>query len=302
MLTIAHYILNKHAREVVSKEDHLHVPGFRRSADVVREFTLVRQTILPKVWLSQCPAPDYASHFDSPLARLPESEPVFARDWRSRGGTERGYHSWTIAIYLLATNFTLFSSMKLHWGLEIMQESGRNLVHCTRATYLRASAAFDGKVDVDGTCVVDRRVKLPRSKQTTLSGRSVVDKALVAGSKDRANRGCARTFPSGDAKALDDFVLRHASKEVTVNANKCSDHEVPVRYGKVCYKAGEHVCEQIKAQEIESVWSMSMCALKCTLHKFSLKRLNCGVTEIVGETLRYRDLTADNGLISGAQF
>ena len=80
--------------------------------------------------------------------------------------------------------------------------------------------------------------------------------------------------------------------------NERSYLRMNVRHGKVCYKASEYV----RAQETESFWSMLRYALKRTLHNnFLPTHLNCYFMETVGKLLRYHDLTANDGLVSGAK-
>ena len=91
----------------------------------------------------------------------------------------------------------------------------------------------------------------------------------------------------------------------------------------VDHSAGEYVDGQVHTNGIESFWSMLKRAYKGTFHKLSAKHLQRYVNEfagrhniremdtirqmeevvarMVGRRLMYRDLTADNGLSSGAR-
>lgn len=182
-----------------------------------------------------------------------------------------------------------------------MDESEWQLAHPIRESYLRESAMFDGSVDVDGTYVGDRRTEMPKSERKTLRG---MDKVVVAGLKDQMNRVRTKTVSSNDPKTLDGVALQPAANWAAVYMDECNYRRISVDHETGCYKASEYVREQTHVQEIESFWSIPRRAHKCTLHNFSPKQpkhLNCNVAEFAGKPLRYRDLTADNGLASGAQ-
>ena len=242
-------------------------------------------------------------------------------------GTNLGYQTWAIAIYLHLTSLKSVSSMKLHRDLHITQKSAWHLAHRLREAFGSGRGAFSGPVEADETYMGGRRKNMSKAKRSTLNGRGTVGKSVVVGVKDRAtNEVRAQVVPSPDAPTLQGFVREYAREgamiytdEATAYAGLAGDFD----HAAVNHSTGEYVRDQAHTNGIESFWSMLKRAHKGTFHKISPKHLDRYVTEfagrhnvreadtlaqmdgiatgMAGKRLRYRDLIADNGLDSGAR-
>ena len=126
-------------------------------------------------------------------------------------GSNLGFQTWAIAIYLSLTSLKSVSSMKLHRDLNITQKSAWHLAHRLREAFVSGRGAFVGPVEADETYMGGRRKNMSRSKRKTLTGRGTVGKTIVAGMKDRAtNEVRAQVVSSTDAATLQSFVRDHA--------------------------------------------------------------------------------------------
>ncbi len=245
-------------------------------------------------------------------------------------GSKLGYQTWAVAIYLAMTGLKGVSSMKLHRDLEITQKSAWHLAHRIRKAIEGGDAPmFAGLAEADETYIGGKRANMSsaRRKELAGSGRGAVDKAVVAGVKDReTNRVAARRMEETDTTALQGFVrAHHVEPGVTLytdEAKACAgmpeyDHEA------VKHSAREFVRGMASTNGMESFWAMLKRGYQGTYHKFSEKHLDRYVGEFaerhnireadtedqmalvvrqtVGCRLRYADLIADNGLPSGAR-
>ena len=70
-------------------------------------------------------------------------------------GSNLGFQTWVLALYLLSTGIKGTSSMKLHRDLDITQKSAWHLAHRIRETWDTATdgGRFEGPVEVDETFV-----------------------------------------------------------------------------------------------------------------------------------------------------
>ena len=158
------------------------------------------------------------------------------------------------------------------------------------------------------------------------AGRGTTGKVAVIGAKDReTNNVKAQVIVSTNKASLQDFVLNHAAKDAQVfTDDHASYKDMPdVKYDTVNHSAGEYVCGIVHTNGIESFWAMLKRGYKGTFHKMSPKHLARYVLEfsgrrnirpldteaqmqamvqgMEGKRLKYSDLTADNGLESGAR-
>ena len=216
--------------------------------------------------------------------------------------------------------------MKLHRELGISQKAAWFMLHRLRLAFDAETGPFTGPVEVDETHIGGKRKNKPLAKRKELKGRGAVDMTTVAGAKDReTNRIAARVVADTDAPTLQGFVREHAAPGATVYTDEAAaykgmsefDHET-VNHG-----FGEYVREMASTNGIESFWAMVKRGHQGIYHKFSPKHLDRYVTEfagrhndreadtvdqmagivagMAGKRLRYSDLTADNGLDSGAR-
>ena len=237
---------------------------------------------------------------------------------------------WAIAIYLCLTSLKSVSSMKLHRDLSISQKAAWFMLHRIREAWMPKAGddePFDGPVEVDETFVGGKRKNMSNAKRKELSGtgRGSVGKTAVVGAKDRAsNQVSARVVESVDKTTLHGFVIEHTASGATVYTDEASIYEgMPFVHEAVKHSVAEYVRGQVHTNGMESFWSMLKRAHTGTFHKMSPKHLNRYVQEfagkhnlresgtldqmrevvsrLMGRTLTYDRLIADNGLSSGAR-
>ncbi len=238
-----------------------------------------------------------------------------------------GYRDWAIAIYLLTTNLKGVSAMKLHRDLEIAYTSAWHLAHRLRAAFAGGDTPmFHGPAEADETYFGGKRKNMSNAKRKELTGRGTVGKAAVAGVKDReTNRVAARRMEATDASALQTFVRDHVEPGATLYTDEAAAYRGMSEYTHeaVNHSVKEFVRGMATTNGMESFWAMLKRGYQGTYHKFSEKHLDRYVGEFagrhnireadtedqmaivarqtVGKRLRYKDLTADNGLPSGAR-
>ena len=240
-------------------------------------------------------------------------------------GSKLGFQTWILATWLLSTNLKSVSSMKLHRDLNINQRSAWFLAHRLRVALSQRGGLFSGPVEVDETYFGGVRKNMPKSKRKNLEGRGAVGKTAVVGAKDReSNRVSARVVEKTDAETLQGFVAEHAEPQARVFTDDASAYDgLPFNHETVTHSLSEYVRGDVHTNGIESLWSMMKRAHKGTFHKLSPKHLDRYVQEFAarhnlrehdtvaimgsvadgmgGKRLRYDELIADNGLVSGAR-
>ena len=242
-------------------------------------------------------------------------------------GSNLDYQTWAVAIYLHLTSLKSVSSMKLHRDLNITQKTAWHLAHRLREAFDQKGGAFGGPVEADETYMGGRRRNMQKAKRRNMNGRGTAGKSVVVGVKNRGtNEVRAKVVPSTDAPTLQGFVREHTEPGAMVYTDEAKAYRGLARdYGHeaVNHGVGEYVRGQAHTQGIESLWSMLKRAHKGTFHKISPKHLDRYVAEfagrhnvrdadtldqmagfafgMAGKRLRYADLTADNGLDSGAR-
>lgn len=244
-------------------------------------------------------------------------------------GSKLPYRVWAIAIYLYATNLKGVSSMKLHRELGISQKAAWFLLHRLRKTAETGQGLFSGPVEVDETYMGGKRANMSNAKRKQLAdegaGRGLVGKVAVVGAKDRATKQvAARVVENTDKPTLQGFVIDHAAPDATVYTDEASAYEgMPFEHGAVKHSVKEFVRGQIHTNGMESFWSMLKRGYIGIYHKMSPKHLDRYVTEfagrhnererdtvdqmgeivngMIGKRLTYEQLTAANGLPSGAR-
>ena len=186
---------------------------------------------------------------------------------------------------------------------------------------------FTGPVEADETYFGGKRKNMSNARRKELAGtgRGAVGKVAVVGVKDRATKKVrAKVTEKLDAPALQGFVVEHTAPGATVNTDDASAYEgLPFHHETVKHSVSEYVRDMAHTNDVESFWSMLKRAHKGTFHKMSPKHLSRYVTEFEGKhnlresdtaeqlatiaqrmdgkRLRYADLTAPNGLDSGAR-
>ncbi len=174
-------------------------------------------------------------------------------------GSNLGLQKWAIAIYLSTTNLKGVSSMKLHRDLGITQKSAWHMAHRIRETWRDNAGLFSGPVEVDETYMGGKRKNMPKSKREKLEGRGIVDKAIVAGVKDRdTNKIKASVVESTDESTLQGFIQRHLKDGAKVYTDDHTSYQSMQGFDheSVKHSVGEYVKKQAHTNGVESFWAM----------------------------------------------
>ena len=232
---------------------------------------------------------------------------------------------WAFAIYLEMSNLKGISSMKLHRDIKVTQKTAWFMLHRIKEAWGQEyKALFAGPVEVDETFFGGREANKHAKKKQRL-GRGGVGKSVIVGAKDRAtNEVRAEVVEGTDAKTLQGFVADHAAPGATVYTDEAAAYKgMPFKHESVRHSTGEYVREMAHTNGMESFWATLKRAHKGVYHKISVKHLESYVRQfagkhnareadtitqmqtvvagMVGKRLMYRDLTANNGLASGAR-
>ena len=232
---------------------------------------------------------------------------------------------WAFAIYLEMSSLKGVSSMKLHRDLKVTQKTAWFMLHRIRGAWgQEREGLFAGPVEVDETYMGGRERNKHAHKKQRL-GRGGVGKSVIVGAKDRAtNEVRAEVVEGTDAETLQGFVADHAAPGATVYTDEAAAYKgMPFKHESVRHSTGEYVKEMAHTNGMESFWATLKRAHKGVYHKMSAKHLDSYVSQfagkhnarendtitqmrdvvagMVGKRLMYRDLTASNGLASGAR-
>ena len=241
-------------------------------------------------------------------------------------GSNLKYRAWAIGIYLFTTNLKGVSSMKLHRELGISQKAAWFMLHRLRLALEAETGPFAGPVEADETFIGGKRHNMSKSKRAQPARRGGADKAIIAGVKDRAsNKIAARHVPDTSGETLKGFVRENAAPDAMIFTDENVSYKGLPRHETVRHTRDEYVNPWTGAstQGIESFWAMFKRGYQGCYHKMSPKHLDRYVAEfsgrhnardadtidqmtgivegMAGKRLRYEDLTADNGLDSGAR-
>ena len=206
-----------------------------------------------------------------------------------------GCLTWLVAMYLLAVGLKGQSSLRLHRDLGVCQKTAWYLAHRIRRTYGDRLPQFSGPVEVDETFIGGKRRNMPKAKREALSGRGTVDKAIVAGAKNRGTgEVVAAVVPNTENLTLRTFVrdVAEPGSQVFTDSAAAYQRMPEFRHEAVNHGIGEYVRGQAHTNGIESFWSMLKRGYIGTYHHMSRKHLGRYVAEFSGRhNLRDADTT-----------
>lgn len=237
-----------------------------------------------------------------------------------------GLQTWAIAIYMMSTSLKGISSMKAYRELGITQKTAWYLTQRIREGFFGDAGNMAGPVEVDETYMGGKRRNMSNAKRKALAGtgRGSVGKTTVVGAKDRATkRVAAKVVEDTKAKTLQGFVTDHVRPGAKVYTDDSTSYVSMENHESVKHTIQEFVRGDVHTNGVESLWSMLKRGYVGTYHKMSPKHMSRYVQEFAGrqnirefdtltqmeliaqgldgKLLHYRDLTADNGLPSGAR-
>lgn len=244
-------------------------------------------------------------------------------------GSNLDYQTWAIAAYLVLTDLTGVSSMKLHRDLEITQKSAWHLAHRIREAFGPGASMFGaGPVEADETWIGGKRRNMSNAKRRAMRGAGpAAGKAVVVGAKDReTKRVSARMIENADGPTLQGFIREQVEPGATVYTDESKSYTGLGRdydHHAVNHSVREYVRGQVHTNGMESFWATLKRGYQGTYRKMSPKHLDRYVSEFSGrhnvrdedtidqmtgmvasmerKRLRYSDLIEDNGLDSGAR-
>jgi transposase-like protein len=232
-------------------------------------------------------------------------------------GSNLGYQTWAIAIYLVTTNLKGVSAMKLHRDLAISYPTAWHLLHRIRAALDDGSWPMDGPIEVDETYVGGKEANKHEAQRAREQGRAP-EKVAVVGAKDRETGHVqARVVGVAHGPVLRAFVREHARPGAWLYSDGHAAYtplDGEYQHRAVQHSAGTYVIERTHTNGIEAFWSMLKRGLVGTYHQVSAKHLQRYVDEFAGrhnlrdadtrdqmaaiakglrgKRLRYADLTA----------
>ena len=240
-------------------------------------------------------------------------------------GSNLKYRAWAVGIYLFTTNIKGVSSMRLHRELGISQKAAWFMLHRLRLAFDAETTPFDGPVEADETYMGGKLKNMHGKQRRAARQKPDLGKTIVAGVKDRpSKRVSVRVVESTEAATLHPFVTERTTEDATVYTDEGKGYSgLPRERETVKHSAGEYVKGDASTNGMESFWAMLKRGHVGTYHKMSPKHMGRYVTEfagrhndreadtvdqmkgivagMAGKRLTYIDLTADNGLSSGAR-
>lgn len=238
---------------------------------------------------------------------------------------------WVYAIYLHLTSLKGVSSMKLHREINVTQKTAWFMLQRIRKAFDRDdddfNPPFEGPVEADEVYIGGKRKNMHASKRKQLEGRGAVGKAAVAGVKDReTGKVIVKHVEATDMPTLATFVAKQTKPGAFVFTDEAKAYRILrlfFRHRAVNHGAGECVRGDAHCRGIEAFWSMFKRGFQGTYHKMSPKHLHRYIAEfsgrhnirerdtlaqmadvaagMIGKSLPYAALIADNGLASGAR-
>ena len=189
-------------------------------------------------------------------------------------GSNLGFQTWAMAIYLFNTSLKGVSSMKLHRDLGVTQKTAWHLAHRIRETWQdNTDAPFCGPVEADETYVGGKLKNMHAKKRREARQKPDLGKTIVAGVKDRpSKRVSARVVESTEAATLHPFVTERTTEDATVYTDEGKGYSgLPRERETVKHSAGEYVKGDASTNGMEGFWSMVKRGYQGTYHHWSPK-------------------------------
>ena len=209
-------------------------------------------------------------------------------------GSNLGYQTWAIALFLMTTGLKGTSSMKLHRDLKITQKSAWHLAHRIRETWKDETGnPFSGPAEIDEAYFGGREANKHKHKKLN-AGRGVVGKTAVVGVRDRdTNDVRAAVVPDTKAATLQGFAKKTIDKDATMYSDDAAAYENfdhVARHESVRHSIGEYVRGMAHVNGMESFWAMMKRGFHGVYHRMSPKHLQRYVAEFSG---RHNDRELD---------
>ena len=231
---------------------------------------------------------------------------------------------WVYAIYLDVTSLKGVSSMKLHRDIGVTQKTAWFMQQRIREAFSFQEPTFTGPVEVDEVYMGGKRKNMHAKQGRQLEGRGGAGKTAVVGMKDRPSKQVsAQVVENTKHETLRGFVMDRTRPGARIYTDGSGAYAPLPNHESVRHSVGEYVRGMAHTNGVESFWSMLKRAYTGTFHKMSPKHLQRYVNEfcarhnirdldtirqmehvvarMIGKRLMCRDLTADNGLPSGAR-
>ena len=211
-------------------------------------------------------------------------------------GSNLGFQTWAMAIYLFNTNLKGVSSMKLHRDLGVTQKTAWHLAHRIRETWQDEKQPMNmaGPLEVDETYVGGKLRNMHGKERRAARNKPDLGKAIVVGARDRATGAVqGQAIESADNRTLYSFVYTHAAPGATVYTDEAKAYQSLPNHETICHGRGEYVDGDCHTNGIESFWSMLKRGYHGTYHHMSAKHLDRYVTEFSGRHNSREADTAD---------
>lgn len=232
--------------------------------------------------------------------------------------------NWIYAIYSVMTARKGVSAMQLSKELGVQYRTAWYMLH-------RIREASGGEITLSNIIEMDEayiggKERNKHADKKLNAGRGPVGKVAVIGARERGGKTVAQPVANANMETATGFASTHVEAGSTVFTDDSGIYNgLPFAHDSVNHSAGEYVRGEVHTNGMESVWAVFKRSLHGTWHHVSKKhlpryvneatmRLNDGnvrrdtinrmedlAKNIEDRRIAYKDLTAGNGLSSGAR-